>query len=109
MEAAGTSLLAPVPRQCCAMAADGTGTMRSRGATLVLGVVAAIVFLRSESSAQSGNITGVVRDTVGAPVTAAEITVGDARTFSDSVGRFSIAFAPRASVLLSVRRMGFEP
>ncbi len=79
----------------------------NRGGFLGL-AVAAMVLLGSEGVSQTPSVVGVVRDSAGAPVASAEIMVAGRRTLSDSLGRFFLSHARAETVLVSVRRMGYE-
>lgn len=64
----------------------------------------------SDAHAQSGaTIIGSVKDTSGTVIALAQVTVGAARTLSDSAGRFVLGNLPAGPILLSVRRLGFSP
>jgi len=75
-------------------------------------VGAALLFaLGSVAGAQlppPASAAGVVRDSTGRPIEGAEISVGVARTRSDSLGKFSIRLQPTDSTTLTIRRVGFE-
>lgn len=54
-------------------------------------------------------LIGSVRDTAGAAVALAQVTVDNRRVLSDSAGRFAFAGLPAGSFTITVRRLGFEP
>ena len=54
-------------------------------------------------------LIGSVRDTAGAAISLAQLSIGSVRVLSDSAGRFTFASLPAGSVLISIRRLGFEP
>jgi hypothetical protein len=58
--------------------------------------------------AQTPTIVGIVRDSAGAPLAAAEIALGARKTNSDSLGRFYLSFPAADSLTISVRRLGYE-
>ncbi len=72
-------------------------------------LVAVLVALSgSRVGAQRNSVVGVVRDSIGIPIAAAEITTGVSMARTDSLGRFYISYPRADSVTLVVRRMGFE-
>jgi len=60
------------------------------------------------SAAQNPTVVGVVRDTAGAPIALAEVTVMGRKVLSDSLGRFFISYLLTDSVRVAVRRMGYD-
>ena len=52
---------------------------------------------------------GVVRDSAGAPVARAQLTMGAAQAESDSVGRYRLPGLPAGVGTLRVRRVGYAP
>jgi hypothetical protein len=60
------------------------------------------------AGAQPPSMVGVVRDSAGAPIPSAEVAVLDRRTATDSLGRFYLAVASADSLIVNVRRIGFE-
>jgi hypothetical protein len=60
-------------------------------------------------SQMSGSLTGVVRDSAGAPVAHAQLSMRGTRATSDSLGRYRLAAVPAGFDTLSVRRVGFAP
>jgi hypothetical protein len=60
-------------------------------------------------SQMSGTLTGVVRDSAGAPVAHAQLFMRGTRATSDSLGRYRLAAVPAGFDTLSVRRVGFAP
>ena len=52
---------------------------------------------------------GTVRDTGGAPVSLARLSLSNVLAISDSTGRFFLAGLPTGPGKLLVRRLGFEP
>lgn len=85
----------------------------AKGRNLVpLGVVIGVLLIPRTAGAQvSGVVSGIVTDTTGAPVTAAEVTMTGAvlRSVTDERGVFHLAGVPAGSAVLSIRRMGFAP
>jgi hypothetical protein len=85
-----------------------------RGASLIgitLSLVA-LVALASNAAAQStGMLSGVIRDTTGVPVLAAEVRIEgtDRRALSSDGGAFRFIGLPPGEVTLNVRRLGFSP
>lgn len=62
-----------------------------------------------EAQSPTATLTGVVRDTSGAPVFLAHVVFRALHTASDSAGRFTLAGLPAGSVTVLVRRLGYEP
>lgn len=54
-------------------------------------------------------IVGIVRDTAGAPLGLAQISLQGIRGTSDSAGRFALGGLTPGTATLHVRRIGFEP
>jgi hypothetical protein len=77
---------------------------RSAGILLLLAVTAPL-------RAQSGAIAGVVRDSAGSPLVAADVTIrpADARTRTDSLGRFSFANLRPGEYAVRARFIGYSP
>ena len=73
--------------------------------SLLLLAMAAPV-LRGQSGA---TLTGSVRDSTGAPLSLAQLSIGAARTVTDTAGRFTLDGLPAGSASLRVRRLGFAP
>jgi hypothetical protein len=79
---------------------------------MMLGGVGAALVAASESAAQErGTLTGVVRDSAGVPVRDADIAVVALRmlTKTDGDGRFRLAKLPPGEIIVSIRRIGYEP
>ncbi|MEP7347945.1 MAG: carboxypeptidase-like regulatory domain-containing protein, partial [Gemmatimonadaceae bacterium] len=59
----------------------------------------------------TGGITGIVRDTLGAAISGAEITLRGSplRLETDERGEFKLAKVPAGSLTILVRRIGFRP
>lgn len=74
--------------------------------SLTLGVMAALVAW-SAGDAQLA-VVGVVRDSAGAPIISAEVTIMGRKALSDSLGRFYVAHAAAEEIDVSVRRLGYE-
>lgn len=72
-----------------------------------LAACAAVVTAWPAAGAQL-SVVGVVRDSAGAPITSAEVTVLGRKALSDTLGRFFITHSAAAVVDVSVRRMGYE-
>ena len=53
-------------------------------------------------------VTGVVRDTAGAPVAYADVAGAAGRVLSDTMGRFLLENVPPGRVVLQVRRIGYR-
>lgn len=72
---------------------------------------AACLSAAATASAQTGTsvVGGVVRDSVGTPVSVATVTVGQAQALTDSAGRFSLGQVAAGKRTISVRRLGFRP
>lgn len=70
-----------------------------------------VILLPVRGAVAQGRIAGVVRDTSGAGIAGAEITVGgsDTRAETDEAGRFLLARVPAGEVAIHVRRLGFTP
>lgn len=71
----------------------------------------AIALVAPASAAAQGRIAGVVRDSAGAGIAGAEVSVaGSARgVHSDDAGTFQLGGLPAGAVTLHVRRLGFAP
>lgn len=54
-------------------------------------------------------VTGAVQDSIGAPVTAAEIAAGEQRTRTNDSGRFELTGIQAGTFTITVRRIGFVP
>lgn len=62
--------------------------------------------LRGQSGA---TLTGSVRDSTGASLSLAQLSVGAARTVTDTAGRFTLIGLPPGSASVTVRRLGYAP
>ena len=63
-----------------------------------------------ESTTPPRAITGVVRDTTGAPIVAVQVRLdGHQVTVTDSSGRFRLTGVSEASLPVTFRRLGYEP
>src|SRR5437773_7208604 len=71
----------------------------------------AVVMIAAGGVAQSpaATLTGIVRDTTGAPVARTRLMNSGFLAVSDSGGRFSFASLPAGASTLAVRRLGFAP
>lgn len=79
-------------------------------AVLLMAPAAACVMASSPGIAQTpAGLTGVVRDTAGAPLAAVQVTSSGLRTYTDSAGRFQFTALPGGIVGVQVRRLGYEP
>ena len=58
---------------------------------------------------QTGTVSGVVRDSTGAPIADAQLALGAIRTTSDSLGRYQLSVLPLGPATLRVRRVGYAP
>ena len=69
------------------------------------------LMLISDNLAAQGRLTGLVRDTVGAPIAGAEITVqGTARPATTNArGAFEVRALKPGPVSVSIRRLGYAP
>jgi hypothetical protein len=78
--------------------------------TVAIGSLVSVASLLS-AQARTGAISGVVRDSLGAPIPFVEITAIKAAKVvrSDSIGRFVIAELPAANTDISFRRLAFIP
>lgn len=67
--------------------------------------------LSAQANAARGVLTGTVRDSVGAPIAGAEITLsgGTQRTESGGDGTFRVVDVVAGDLTLRVRRIGFRP
>lgn len=79
-----------------------------------LGVLLALAMTSASALAQrspsvASSVSGVVRDTSGAPVSQARLALRDAIHMTDSLGRFAFAGMASGDATLTVRRIGFEP
>lgn len=77
-----------------------------------LGAVALLLATGAPLFAQSGGtITGVVRDTSGAPVVGADVSVraGEVRARTDSSGRFVLSGLGADKYTVFARKLGFAP
>jgi hypothetical protein len=54
-------------------------------------------------------LVGMVRDSAGAPIPLAQVSVLEVRTLTDSAGRFAIDGLRPGAATLAVRRLGFAP
>ncbi|MGI8510016.1 MAG: TonB family protein [Gemmatimonadaceae bacterium] len=69
------------------------------------------ICLPLRSAAAQGQIAGVVRDTSGAGIAGAEISIAgsDSRAESDEDGKFLFSRVPAGEAAIRVRRLGFTP
>jgi hypothetical protein len=66
------------------------------------------LFVASNASAQGAfRAAGHVRDSLGTPIHGATVSSPDARTETDSLGRFSLPLRRTDSTTVSIRRLGF--
>lgn len=83
-----------------------------RNFALLTGTVA-LVCCSSAAVARraGGTITGIVRDTAGKPLPAANVSLhpGDRRTQTDSSGRFSIEGLGEDTYTVRARKLGYRP
>jgi TonB family protein len=74
-----------------------------------LGVALAPLAAQAQGGAP-GTLTGMVRDSTGAGIAGAELTVaGAGTTFTDETGIFRITAVPSGTVSVRARRLGFRP
>ena len=73
------------------------------------GGTAALVLLTATSAFAQGafRAAGHVRDSLGTPIPGASVTTTDARTETDSLGRFSLPLRRTDSTTVTIRRLGF--
>ncbi len=64
--------------------------------------------LAGESLAQTRLLSGVVRDSLGAPIVAASVALNDEATRTDSAGTFVLVLPRTDSVTVVIRRLGYE-
>ena len=81
--------------------------MMHRGRLSVLGIVA-VAAVATGAGAQTRLLAGVVKDSVGFPVYAAAVTIGPETVRTDSVGTFVISLPRQDSIVVHVRRLGYE-
>jgi TonB family protein len=82
------------------------------GMGLTLGALAlAPASLLAQGSTPRGTVSGTVRDSTGAGITGAEITVAGTalRVYTNDQGAFRLTNVPEGSITLGVRRLGFLP
>jgi len=72
-------------------------------------VLSAVLASSGIAQTTSAALFGTVRDTAGAPVSLARLTLSNVLAISDSTGRFFLAGLPTGQGKLLVRRLGFEP
>lgn len=85
--------------------------MRNSGRLRIAAILAATAMVAAPVAAQRGTsiVAGVVRDSLGAPVSVATVTVGPTQSLTDSAGRFTLSRLPAGTSTVSVRRLGFRP
>ncbi|MEK7401211.1 MAG: TonB-dependent receptor [Gemmatimonadota bacterium] len=71
-------------------------------------LVMALAPVGVRAGAQTPTIVGVVRDSAGAPIASAEVSVMGRRASSDSLGRFYLSLPAADTMTISVRRLGYE-
>ena len=71
-------------------------------------MVLALMPILSVAGAQTLSVVGVVRDSAGAPVQSAEVSILGRRASSDSLGRFYLSLPQADSLSVQVRRLGYE-
>jgi hypothetical protein len=64
---------------------------------------------QAQSSLGAGRLIGAVRDSGGVPVPSAQVSSSGLRTITDTEGRFILPGLPYGSIVVNVRRLGFEP
>lgn len=77
----------------------------------VMSVVALTVLAVTPAHAQKSKLTGIVRDSAGAPVPEADVSIASAHllTRTNNVGAFVLSRVDAGQTELSVRRLGFLP
>lgn len=76
---------------------------------LVLALSLAALPVRAQPGGATSVVTGIVRDTLGRPLAAAEVRIGDLSDFSDAEGRFRVEGVKPDTLDLIVRRIGYVP
>jgi len=68
-----------------------------------------ILLILALQTQMTGSVAGVVRDTVGRPISYAAVTVSASRrTMADSLGQYRIDSVPVGRLAVSIRRVGFR-
>ena len=73
-----------------------------------LGLAALAVCAAWTAAGAQLSVVGVVRDSAGAPIVSAEVTILGRKALSDSLGRFILSHPAADVVDVRVRRMGYE-
>jgi TonB family protein len=89
-------------------------TMRRLRSVAGIGLAAgalAIAPLRAQDTPAPGTLAGTVRDSAGALIAGAEVTVAGTglRAYTTGQGEFRLTNVPSGSVTVGVRRLGFSP
>jgi hypothetical protein len=75
-----------------------------RQSLLLLAAAALAVGAQSRAT-----LMGSVRDTTGSAVSLVQLAVGEARTVTDTAGRFTLTGLPAGAASVTARRLGFAP
>ncbi len=67
------------------------------------------ISIATATGAQVTRVVGHVRDTTGAPIGLAQVSSVGRRTLTDSAGRFALEGLPVGDIVITFRRLGFEP
>jgi Carboxypeptidase regulatory-like domain/TonB-dependent Receptor Plug Domain len=102
------------PPQQSAAAVARHGTHRcvnkmTRAVLLALGALHGMAVTPTGAGGQVARVGHVINAATGSPISGADVTYGALRTTSDSTGTFWIHMTPPAVVVLSVRKLGFQP
>ena len=76
---------------------------------LGLGVLNGIAVTPTDAGGQVARVGHVIDAATSNPISGAEVTYGTLRTISDSSGTFWIRVTSSTAVVLSVRKLGFQP
>lgn len=77
----------------------------------VVSIVAVTMMCAERAEAQKGRLTGLVRDSAGAPVPEADVSIASAHllTRTDNAGAFVLPRVDPGQTEVSVRRLGYMP
>jgi len=76
-----------------------------------LALLALLPLAEVAGAQRPGVLTGIVRDAAGAPIALAEVAVvtSDRRAITDSSGAFTIGSLRAGAIVVTVRRLGYQP